>query len=193
MEDNVKATTGKLTTGLVTPDKAAVILVLPIATPVATPDEDIIAILVSELAQVVLDVISIVEPSAYFPVATNTCEEPTPKISGVAGVTVMEDKAGAGTIVKITTGLVTLEKVAVIFVVPAATPVAKPAEDMVAMFVSELTHTTLDVMSLVEPSAYVPVAVNCKVNPTAKLGSVAGVTAIVAKVSVGVVVDVVVV
>ena len=189
MEDNVKATTVKLTTGLVMSDKAAVILVLPIAAPFATPAEDIVAILISELTHVTLEVMSAVVPSAYFPVATNTCEEPTPKISGVAGVTAIDDKAGAGTTFKVTTGLVLPETVAVMLVLPTVTPVAKPAEDMVAMFVSELAHTTLDVMSLVEPSAYVPAAVNCKVNPTAKLGSVAGETAIVAKVSVGVVVD----
>jgi aspartate carbamoyltransferase regulatory subunit len=152
MEDNVKATTGKLMTGLVTPDKAAVILVLPIATPVATPAKDTVAILTSALVQVAVDVISIVSPSAYFPVATNSCVEPTAKLSGVVGVTVMEDKAGAGTTVKITTGLVTLEKVAVIFVVPAATPAAKPAEEIVAIPVSELAHFTLEVISAFEPS-----------------------------------------
>ena len=166
---------------------------LPIPAPLATPVEVMVAILVSELVQVTLEVISIVEPSAYFPVATNTCEEPTPKISGIAGVTAIDNKAGAGTTFKVTTGLVLPETVAVMLVLPTLTPVAKPAEDTVAIFVSELPHTTLDVMSLVEPSKYVPVAVNCKVNPTAKLGSVAGVTAIVAKVRVGAVVDFVVV
>ena len=190
MEDNVKATTVKLTTGLVTSDKAAVILVLPIAAPVAKPTEEIVAILVSELTQVTLEVISAVVPSAYVPVATNSCVEPTPKLSGVVGVTAMADKAGAGIIFKATIGLVLPETVAVTFVLPTATPVATPAEFIVAIFVSELAHTTLDVMSLVEPSVYVPAAVNCKVNPTAKLGSVAGVTAIEAKVMVGVVVDV---
>jgi hypothetical protein len=64
----------------------------------------------------------------------------------------MEDKAGAGTTVKITTGLVTLEKVSVILVVPAATPVAKPAEEIVAIPVSELAHFTLEVISAFEPS-----------------------------------------
>jgi hypothetical protein len=185
MEDNVKATTVKLTTGLVMSAKAAVILVFPIATLLATPSEDTAAILISELAHFTLEVMSAVVPSAYFPVATNTCEEPTPKISGMAGVTAIDNKAGAGTTFKATTGLALPETVAVMLVLPTLTPVAKPSEDMAAMFVSELTHTTLDVMSLVEPSAYVPVAVNCIVNPTAKLFGVAGVTAIVAKMRVG--------
>ena len=152
MEDNVKATTVKLATGLLTSDKAAVILVLPIAMPVATPAEEIVAILGSELAQVTLEVMSIVLPSTYVPVATNSCVEPTAKISGLVGVTAMDDKAGAGTIVRVRTGLVTVEKVAVIFVVPTATPVATPAEDIVAMLVSELAHFTLEVISVVEPS-----------------------------------------
>ena len=133
-------------------DKAAVILALPIAIPVATPAEDTVTTLVSELVQVTLEVISIVSPSAYAPVATNNCVEPTAKLAGAAGVTAMEDKAGAGTIVKVTTGLVTFKKVAVIFVVPAATPVTKPAAEIVAIPVSELAHFTLELMSALELS-----------------------------------------
>ena len=38
------ATTVKLTGGLVTPDMAAVILVVPAATPVANPSESIVAV-----------------------------------------------------------------------------------------------------------------------------------------------------
>ena len=65
MEDNVTAgtTTGKLTTGLDTPDMAAVILVFPAATPVAKPAGDMVAIVVLELAQVTLVVMFVVEPS----------------------------------------------------------------------------------------------------------------------------------
>jgi hypothetical protein len=142
MEDNVKATTVKLITGLVTPDKAAVILVFPIATPVARPTEDIVAILGSELAQVTLEVMSAVEPSAYVPVAINSCVSPTPNLSGVVGVTAMEDNAGAVTIPKVTTGLVLPERVAVILVLPTAIPVTIPVEEMVAMLVSELAQLT---------------------------------------------------
>ena len=153
MDDNVKAITVKLTNGLVISDKAAVILILPIAAAVATPAEEIVAIFVSELVQVTLEVISAVEPSTYVPVATNTCVEPTPKISGVAGVIAMDDKAGAGTTVKVTAGLVVPERVAVMLVFPTAMPVATPAEDIVAILVSELIHATLEVMSAFEPSA----------------------------------------
>jgi hypothetical protein len=66
MEDNVNAdvvvgvvkgveigtTTGNLTAGLVTPDRVAVILVFPAATAVTEPDEDMVAIFGSELAQI---------------------------------------------------------------------------------------------------------------------------------------------
>ena len=188
MEDNVKVTTVKFITGLVIPDKAAVILIFPIATPVATPAEDIVAMLTSELVQVTLEVISIVVRSAYVPVATNSCVESIAKLAGVVGVTVMEDKSGAGTIVKFVTVLVKSPKVAVIFVVPTATPVAKPAAEMVAILVSELAHFTLEVISALEPSEYVPVAVNCKVNPVAKFFGVAGVTSMEDKTRVGIVV-----
>ncbi len=69
---------------------------------------------------------SIFEPSAYVPEAVNCCEEPTSKLSGVVGVTAIEDNIGVGTIIKVTTGLVMLDKAAVIFVFPTALPVAKP-------------------------------------------------------------------
>jgi hypothetical protein len=55
----------------------------------------------------------------------------------------MEDSVGAGTFtVRVTAGLVTPDNEAVISLTPAATPVAKPASEMVAMLVSELTQVT---------------------------------------------------
>jgi hypothetical protein len=44
--------TVKFTAGLVTPDRTAVILIVPAAMPVAKPVADIVAMVVSELAQV---------------------------------------------------------------------------------------------------------------------------------------------
>src|SRR5205809_479805 len=71
--------------------------------------------------------------------------------------------------------------VAVIVVDPAATDVAKPSEPpallIVAFPVSDELHVTDVVMFWVELSEYVPVAVNCFVNPSAMLGFV-GVTEI---------------
>ena len=53
MEDNIgAATTDKFRAGLVTPDRAAIILVFPTAAPVAKPAGEIVAIVVSELVQV---------------------------------------------------------------------------------------------------------------------------------------------
>jgi hypothetical protein len=52
MEDNAGAVTiPKVTTGLVLPERVAVILVLPTAIPVTIPVEEMVAMLVSELAQ----------------------------------------------------------------------------------------------------------------------------------------------
>jgi hypothetical protein len=68
--------------------------------------------------------------------------------------------------------------VAVIFVVPTPTPVARPVEALiVALLVSDDAHTDDAVMSSVEESEYVPMAVNCCVSPSAIDGLV-GVTAI---------------
>jgi hypothetical protein len=56
--------------------------------------------------------------------------------------------------------------------------VAKPPlERIVAFVVSELVHVTFEVISFVLLSEYVPVAVNCSVEPTAKLIGGFGVTA----------------
>src|SRR3954469_15971737 len=55
--------------------------------------------------------------------------------------------------------------VAVIFVVPALSPVERPAAT-VATPVAEEAHVAVAVRSLVVPSAKVPTAVNCTVFPT---------------------------
>lgn len=86
-----------------------------------------------------------------------------------------------------------LPDVAVIVVEPAATDVALPFEPaallMAAIVVADDFHVTDVVRFCVEPSVYVPVAVNCLVVPSAMLGlvgviametSVAGVTVSVA-------------
>ncbi len=71
---------------------------------------------------------------------------PTAKLAGDAGVMAIEDKVGADVAdevtVRFTDGLVTPDMDAVIVVVPAATPVAKPVEDIAAMVLSELTQVT---------------------------------------------------
>ena len=65
--------------------------------------------------------------------------------------------------VKLTGGLVIPERVAVTSVVPTAKPVTTGTDELmnIAMLVSEQFHVTLLEISAVEPSEYVPVAVNC--------------------------------
>ena len=60
---------------------------------------------------------------------------------------------------------VTLPDVAETVLVPAATPVARPAVVIVARPVFEEAHVTWPVKFCVLPFEYVPVAVNCCVAP----------------------------
>src|SRR5271157_2861242 len=81
--------------GLVTPERAAVILAVPLPSPVAAPFAKTAATAVFELVHVTLEVISAVVPSAYVPRAANGRDAPTPKSAGKAGVTAMEDNPDA--------------------------------------------------------------------------------------------------
>src|SRR5438552_13214612 len=81
--------------------------------------------------------------------------------------------------VSVTPGDVTVPNVAVMLVVPPATPVASPPEAaIVAVAGVPEAHVTVDVISAVVLSLYVPVAVNCCVAPTFRCAGDAGVTAI---------------
>ena len=77
------------------------------------------------------------------------------------------------------------DSIAVILAVPVATPVAKPVESILATLVLLLAQVTCDVISAVEPSEYVPVAVNAWVEPIGTVYNI-GATAIEDSVSVGV-------
>jgi hypothetical protein len=67
-----------------------------------------------------------------------------------AGVTAM----GANYVtVKVIGKLFIPARLAVILVSPVATPLADPPRDIVALVLSELVHSTLGLMSAVEPSA----------------------------------------
>ena len=76
--------------------------------------------------------------------------------------------------VKLTVGLITPNSADLILAFPAATPVALPVASIVTVPAVSMTHATWAVISPVEPSAYVPVAVNCRVAPIAKLTGEAG-------------------
>ena len=108
---------------------------------------------------------SAVELLAYVPIAVNCCVEPTANLSGDDGVTEMDDNIA---ISNSAGGLVTPDRAAVILVLPTATAVANPTEEIVATVVSELNQVTRELMSVVELFAYVPIAVNCCVELTAK-------------------------
>jgi hypothetical protein len=69
----------------------------------------------------------------------------------------------------------TMPEVAEMVVVPTATVVARPPAAIVAAAGFVDAQVTVAVRFCVEPSEYVPVAVNCWVSPAATLG-VAGVT-----------------
>ena len=98
----------------------------------------------------------------------------------VAGVTAMEDRVAAVT-VRVAVPDFPL-KVAVMVAVPAALAVAKPLLATVAVVVLDEVQVTCVVIVWVDPSEYVPVAVNCWVVP-ATLVAVAGITAIEDKVA----------
>ena len=72
--------------------------------------------------------------------------------------------------VKLYMGDVTPPMLAVILLVPAVTPAAKPPEPIVAIFVEAESQVTCDVMFCMSPLLYVPVAVNCCVAPAVTEG-----------------------
>jgi len=107
------------------------------------------------------------------PVAVNCLVLPTGRL-GLAGVTAMEDR-----VARVTVRVVLPEiapEVAVMVEVPAATAVARPLLLTVATDVLDELQVTCVVISWLVPSEYVPVAANCIVLPTGRLG-LAGVTA----------------
>src|SRR5579862_6757300 len=89
----------------------------------------------------------------------------------------METSAAEVT-VNVTAGLTTLPNVAVICEVPVPTAVAKPGVVVLNVATERVCedHVTFEVMSCVDLSLYVPVAVNCCVAPLAIEG-LAGATA----------------
>jgi len=139
--------TVNFTAGVVNPDRVAVRFVSPCACPVAMPFEDIVAILVSELAQVMLEEISAVEPLSKVPTIVNCWMPPAVKFAGAFGFITMEDSAGAGIIVKAMAVLVIPDRAAVMLTFPVLIPVAKPVEESVATVLSEIVQLALELTS----------------------------------------------
>ena len=150
METKVAAFTIKVWPGLVMAPSLAVILVVPAATAVAKPLALMVAVAGVPLVQVTEPVIFAVELSEYVPVAVNCWVALTP-IVGLIGVTAIETRVTAFT-VKVWAGLVMAPKFAVILVVPADTPVAKPVLLIVARAGVPLVQVTELVILAVELS-----------------------------------------
>ncbi len=94
------------------------------------------------------------------------------------GVTETDNSVGGGggTVTSSAAVLLVMPScVAVMFVVPANTPVARPELSMAATTVSELAHVAVEVMSAAVPSSKSPVAANCCVLPSS-MDALAGVT-----------------
>ena len=167
MEEIIGAVEGLDTTrfkgALVTPYNVAVIFVFPGEFPVAEPVAVIVAIVGAELAHFDVKVASSWELSEKVANAVNCWVPFTDNFNGdfcsmVTAVIVTTGKVVAGELMP--------ENDAVICVLPSATAVTNPLEEMVATAVSELFQITPEVISLVDLSAYVPVAVNCWVVPS---------------------------
>jgi hypothetical protein len=151
---NAAAVTVSVTPGLVTLPDAAVMLVVPAATPVAVPVPVpvIVAAAVFDDAHTTPVVNAAVVPLLYVPVAVYCCVSPAAMLA-VGGVTVIDCSTAAVT-VSVTPALVNPPDAAVMLVVPAATPVAVPVPVpvIVAAAVFDDAHTTPVVNVCVVPS-----------------------------------------
>ena len=166
----------EVTVRVVFPERVPEVAVMdefPAETAVARPLVSMVAVNVFSELQLTDAVISRVVPSENVPVAVNCWVDPTGMI-GLAGVTAMED-----TVEELTVRVVNPEIVpeaAVMVAVPAATAVARPLLSTVATEVLDEFQVTDAVISWVDPSENVAVAMSCWVDPTDRLG-LAGVTA----------------
>src|SRR5271154_2040891 len=109
-------------------------LLVPVATPVANPPVVIVATPAVADVHVTVLVITCVVASLYVPVATNCCVNPF-EIDGLTGVTAIDCNVAVVT-VNTSAGEVTLFKLAVMLLVPTATPVANPPVVIVAVVVT---------------------------------------------------------
>jgi hypothetical protein len=170
METSVAGVTVRPVDPLIDP-KAALMFVLPAVTAVARPALMVATVVLVEVQETVLVRFCVV-PSLYVPVAVN-CRVVPFAIEVLAGVTAMETSVGVT--VRLVEPLID-PKVALMFVLPAVTAVARPALMVATVVLVEVQDTVL-VRFCVLPSLYVPVAVNCWVVPLA-IEVLAGVTAI---------------
>jgi len=158
----------------VTPDADAEMVTVPAFLPCAMPDERIDARLgFDDFHEIPLRLVATL-PSLNVPVAVSFTDVPF-EIRGLTGVIAIETKVAFETVSPVEP--LTEPKSALMVVLPVATLDASPCAVMVADVGLKDVHTTDAVMSSVDESLNVPVAVNCLVVPTTML-EFAGVTAI---------------
>src|SRR5213593_716693 len=133
----------------VTPTQVALIWEVPWAIPVARPTALIIATAAFEETHVTELVRLWVLPSEYVPVAANCCVVPL-AIDGFAGVTAIDTNA-AGPTVRLVLP-VTTPKVALIWELPWAAPVASPPAATVATALFDETQAAELVTTSIVPS-----------------------------------------
>jgi hypothetical protein len=163
---------------------AAVMVVVPVESVEARPfdeaafETDATAVFADD--QVTLAVRSCVDAFVYFPVAVNCVVRPR-GVEGAVGVMEIDVSSAAVTVSVVEPETPDPAAVALIAVDPTASAVATPAEPdaFETLAIEELddAHVTEAVRSWVEPSVYVPVAVNWRVRPIGSDGAT-GVTAI---------------
>jgi hypothetical protein len=139
------------------PLSEAVTVVEPETTAVSSPVELIVATAVFAVAQLVVVVTFAVEPSLYVAVTVNCSVVPATTLA-MLGDTVTAVTTFAATL-RVAVPL-TPPSDAVSVVEPAATPVARPAELIVATAEVATVQLADGVTFAVEPSLYVAVAVN---------------------------------
>ena len=150
-----------------TAPEVALMVVVPAVNAVTRPLLLIAATAVLIEVQVTKLVTSCIVPSEKAPIAVN-CRVVPPGMVGLAGVTVMEER-----LADVTVRMVPPEispKVAVMIVVPAARPLAKPLLLTVATAVLEDRQVTYVVISSVGATGNFPVALNCWVVSMSMIG-----------------------
>src|SRR5712691_4075558 len=175
--DALVVSSGSFTVRLAVPETPLCVAVIVCGprgfTPVANPNEVIVADVLSDDAHVAEFVRFCVLLSLYLPVAVNCRLLPTATIAGF-GVTAIDTSAGGFTVSSVEP--VTLPLVAEIVDVPVPTVEAKPVALIVATVAVPDAHSAL-LSTCVELSLNVPVAVNCCLFPNG-IDGVTGVTAI---------------
>ena len=157
MEDNVASWTLTVVLPLIEPEVAEIVRE-PRVKAAANPPGLIDAMVSFEDAQVTVPVMSCVLPSENVPVAVNCWTVPRTR-AGFAGVMAIETRIAWVTVRVLDPD--TPDSVALMVAEPVARLLAKPEPVIVATPLLDEAQAAEAVMSFVDPSRYLPVAVNC--------------------------------